>query len=62
MCVGDIEMVASQNLTGEGCFIVETVKTLVDILHNRALHQPEKKAFTFLVDGETQESPPICKR
>jgi len=31
------------------------VGTLVDILHSRALDQPDKKAFTFLLDGETEE-------
>jgi hypothetical protein len=27
----------------------------VDILHWRATHQPEKLAFTYLIDGETEE-------
>jgi 8-amino-7-oxononanoate synthase len=48
-------MSTSQNLTNEGGFRVDTVATLVDILHGRALQQPEKRAFTFLLDGETQE-------
>ncbi|MEH2211072.1 beta-ketoacyl synthase N-terminal-like domain-containing protein [Nostoc sp.] len=47
-------MVASENLTCDGCFSADTMVTLVDILHGRAIHQPDKKAFTFLVDGETQ--------
>lgn len=29
--------------------------TLVELLRWRALHQPEQPAYTFLVDGETQE-------
>ncbi len=29
--------------------------TLVDLLRYRALHQPNQKAYTFLVDGETDE-------
>ncbi|MDF5724778.1 MAG: SDR family NAD(P)-dependent oxidoreductase, partial [Rhizonema sp. PD37] len=29
--------------------------TFVDILNTRALHQPEQTAYTFLVDGETEE-------
>ncbi|MDJ0732648.1 MAG: fatty acyl-AMP ligase [Nostocaceae cyanobacterium] len=29
--------------------------TLVDILKTRALHQPEQTAYTFLVNGETEE-------
>ena len=29
--------------------------TLVDLLHKRALQQPSQVAYTFLVDGETQE-------
>ena len=49
-------MIASQNLTCEGCFNVDTVATLVDILHSKALHQPDKKAFTFLLDGETDQT------
>jgi acyl-CoA synthetase (AMP-forming)/AMP-acid ligase II len=45
-------MTASQNLTCEGSL---NVATLVDILRDRALHQPEQNAFTFLLDGETEE-------
>lgn len=30
------------------------VANLVDLLHYRALHQPEQLAFTFLQDGETE--------
>jgi len=30
--------------------------TLVDILLWRALHQPNRRAYTFLVDGETEEA------
>ena len=29
--------------------------TIVDILRFRAINQPEKRAFTYLVDGETEE-------
>jgi acyl transferase domain-containing protein/acyl-CoA synthetase (AMP-forming)/AMP-acid ligase II/acyl carrier protein len=29
--------------------------TLVDVLRWRALHQPDRRAYTFLVDGETEE-------
>ncbi len=45
-------MKASQNLTCDGSL---NVATLVDILHSKALHQPDQKAFTFLLDGETEE-------
>ncbi|MEH2360894.1 beta-ketoacyl synthase N-terminal-like domain-containing protein [Nostoc sp.] len=31
-----------------------SVATFIDILHDRALHQPDQKAFTFLQDGETE--------
>src|SRR4028118_934659 len=48
-------MVTSQNLAYENCFNIDSVRTLVDILHSRALYQPNKKAFTFLLDGETEE-------
>jgi natural product biosynthesis luciferase-like monooxygenase protein len=48
-------MVTSQNLAYENCFNVDSVRTLVDILHSRALYEPDKKAFTFLLDGETEE-------
>jgi natural product biosynthesis luciferase-like monooxygenase protein len=48
-------MVTSQNLAYENCFNVDSVDTLVDILHCRALYQPDKKAFIFLLDGETEE-------
>src|ERR1017187_1220755 len=34
----------------------ETVCSLVDVLRFRALQQPEKVAFTFLADGETEQS------
>src|SRR5919202_5685091 len=30
--------------------------TLVDLLRYRALHQPDLRAYTFLLDGETQSS------
>ena len=30
--------------------------TLVDLLRYRALHQPDRRAYTFLLDGETQSS------
>ncbi|MFQ5794194.1 MAG: type I polyketide synthase [Candidatus Bipolaricaulia bacterium] len=31
------------------------LSTLVDLLRWRALHQPDQQAYTFLVDGETEE-------
>lgn len=34
--------------------------TLVDILHWRALHQPDLRLYTFLVDGETDEAVMTC--
>ncbi len=34
---------------------VSQLGTLVEILRWRALHQPNRRAYTFLVDGETQE-------
>ncbi|MEG3960362.1 AMP-binding protein, partial [Microcoleus sp. herbarium2] len=49
-------MITSQNLTYESCFNVDSVGTLVDILHSKTLYQPDKKAFTFLLDGETEET------
>ena len=49
-------MVTSQNSGCESFFNVDSVCTLVDILHSRALYQPDKKAFTFLLDGETKGS------
>jgi acyl-CoA synthetase (AMP-forming)/AMP-acid ligase II len=45
-------MTASQKLTCQGSL---NIATLVDILDSKALHQPDKKAFTFLLDGETEE-------
>jgi len=48
-------MAVSQNFNSEVSLNLATVATLVDILHARALQQPEKKAFTFLLDGETEE-------
>jgi len=45
-------MTASHNLTCQGSL---NVATLVEILYSKALHQPEQKAFTFLLDGETEE-------
>ncbi len=48
-------MIASQNLTCEGSFNVDAVATLVDLLHSKVLNQPDKKAFTFLLDGETDD-------
>ncbi|HEY9797281.1 MAG TPA: MupA/Atu3671 family FMN-dependent luciferase-like monooxygenase [Leptolyngbyaceae cyanobacterium] len=48
-------MTASNNLTCEGSLNVARVDTLVDILRGRTLHQPDQKAFTFLLDGETEE-------
>ncbi|MBI1924463.1 hypothetical protein HYR99_09445 [Candidatus Poribacteria bacterium] len=39
------------------CFSESTFNpaTLVDLLRFRALHQPDQRAYTFLVDGETEE-------
>jgi natural product biosynthesis luciferase-like monooxygenase protein len=48
-------MVASQKSGCVSFFNVDTVGTLVDILQSKALYQPDKKAFTFLLDGETEE-------
>ncbi|MDJ0578256.1 MAG: AMP-binding protein [Xenococcaceae cyanobacterium MO_234.B1] len=33
---------------------LDKLSTLVDLLHYRALHQPEQTAYTFLPDGETE--------
>jgi acyl-CoA synthetase (AMP-forming)/AMP-acid ligase II len=49
-------MVASQNSRCVSFFNVDSVGTLVDILQSKALYQPDKKAFTFLLDGETEEN------
>ena len=48
-------MVTIQNLACDSSFNIDQVGTLVDILHSKALYQPDKKAFTFLLDGETEE-------
>ena len=48
-------MVTNQNLADNRSFNIDNVGTLVDILHSKALYQPDKKAFTFLLDGETEE-------
>ena len=48
-------MVTIQNLACDSSFNIDQVGTLVDILHSKALYQPDKKAFTFLRDGETEE-------
>src|SRR5919199_1331267 len=49
-------MITSQNLAYESCLKnSDSVCTLVDILHSKTLYQPEQKAFTFLLDGETEE-------
>jgi natural product biosynthesis luciferase-like monooxygenase protein len=48
-------MVTIQNLACDTSFNIDQVGTLVDILHSKALYQPDKKAFTFLRDGETEE-------
>lgn len=53
-------MAASQNLVPEGSLNVATVATLVDILRGRALHQPDQKAFTFLLPSEVSGSI-LCK-
>jgi acyl-CoA synthetase (AMP-forming)/AMP-acid ligase II len=34
---------------------LKNFSTLVELLRFRAQNQPEQKAYTFLVDGETQE-------
>src|SRR4028118_467386 len=49
-------MVTSQNLPYENCFNVDSVCTLVEILQSKTLYQPDKKAFTFLLDGEAEET------
>ncbi len=49
-------MVTRQNLAYENCFNVDSVCTLVEILQSKTLYQPDKKAFTFLLDGEAEES------
>ncbi|MEG4634367.1 LLM class flavin-dependent oxidoreductase [Microcoleus sp. AR_TQ3_B6] len=49
-------MVTTQNLACDRSFNIDNVVTLVDILQSKALYQPDKKAFTFLLDGETEES------
>ena len=49
-------MVTSQNLACNRSFNIDNVGTLVDILHSKALYQPDTKAFTFLLDGETDET------
>jgi acyl-CoA synthetase (AMP-forming)/AMP-acid ligase II len=49
-------MVPSQNSGYVSFFNVDSVGTLVDILQSKALYQPDKKAFTFLLDGETEET------
>lgn len=38
-------------------FVESTLKlsTLVDLLRFRALHQPKQRAYTFLINGETEE-------
>lgn len=36
----------------------ETTTTLTQLLRSRARHQPEKMAYTFLIDGK-RESPPL---
>ena len=32
------------------------LSTVVELLRFRALHQPKQQAYTFLVDGETEEA------
>jgi natural product biosynthesis luciferase-like monooxygenase protein len=49
-------MVASQKSGCISFFNVDSLGSLVDILCSKALYQPEKKAFTFLLDGETEET------
>jgi acyl transferase domain-containing protein/acyl-CoA synthetase (AMP-forming)/AMP-acid ligase II len=47
-------MISTQNSVFNSSDQVTNVATLIDILHNRAIHQPDQKAFTFLQDGETE--------
>src|SRR4028118_1858306 len=49
-------MVASQKSGCISFFNVDSLGSLVDILYSKALYQPDKKAFTFLLDGETEET------
>ncbi|WP_437896085.1 amino acid adenylation domain-containing protein [Sorangium sp. So ce124] len=35
--------------------VAMSLSTLVDVLRHRAYHQPERRAFTFLPDGELEE-------
>jgi natural product biosynthesis luciferase-like monooxygenase protein len=49
-------MITTQNLAWENCFNVDSACTLVEILQSKTLYQPDKKAFTFLLDGEAEES------
>ncbi len=49
----------SQLLEGKKNFSNEVeipFKTLVELLQSRALHQPDRLAFTFLIDGEVEDS------
>lgn len=47
-------MANTQNLVFNSSYQVTSVSTFIDILQERALHQPNQKAFTFLQDGETE--------
>ncbi|WP_414582083.1 AMP-binding protein [Scytonema sp. PCC 10023] len=48
-------MVGNQKLAKKRFLNVANVGTFVDILRGRELNQPDQKAFTFLLDGETEE-------
>ncbi|WP_223270081.1 type I polyketide synthase, partial [Nostoc sp. 'Peltigera membranacea cyanobiont' 213] len=47
-------MTNTQNSVFNSSYQVSSIANFIDILHNRALHQPHQKAFTFLQDGETE--------
>ncbi|AUB35492.1 Glutamate-1-semialdehyde aminotransferase [Nostoc flagelliforme CCNUN1] len=47
-------MTNTQNSLFDSYYQFTNIATFIDILHNRALHQPDQKAFTFLQDGETE--------
>lgn len=49
-------MANNQNSIFNSSYQVTSVASFIDILHNRAVHQPDQKAFTFLQDGETESN------